>query len=767
MTRHFLSASTQRANRRVGQRFSSPLGRQRGLVTTVVLLFLISTVVFALGLMLVNSGNAVVDGERQADSTAAFFLAESGLDKAQADIIAGIAGSFNNSTCTGLGGSYNLGRGTVTLSAVSEPPTCDNSGTPVCSRCTVTATGQVSQATRTLTQDIGLTVRNGTYCNGSSSDCSNCQGTASTSCTPRNPPQWQLKLRNGSGYAGVGVFALTYIEQGATRAACAASSNCVLEVDLTSPSGGRGAVGAMTNAVTIQNGETYPIFQVMSRTDRNVAQVGAFFLGSTAAPTLTGSASTPGSSSYWNNRNADHDARTVGTNTEVTGATNDGTDSSVATACNTPNAGNNSIQTCTTWCMGGDTLVFSYSAYVTNLSDQLSRVTFGTNGSMGQNIVMRLAAKYPTSGITASPPPPTNVDAEIWYARNPNFSGGTTGVNAWSFKGKGSYGQVGAQWSSDNVTSVNGDVLTVGTSLPAGVYIYPDSVAGAGLGDILSSSGGPGSGAAAVNVDCTGGCPRIVSQSPGGTTGRNGTYKLSRSITNVQSHNSRNWTIDSKVLRVVTCDLCNFEAGDPYGFSSGAASVGTLQGQLSLSSSYGLSPEAIGGLGRYVMSVAAGRRAAGSLVLAAPTAGTFGATPTLGTRVYLPSSSNAPAAASLPMRIAVKSAASTGQLAYPSAASQTPLATAGTTVTAVATENATTVLTLGAAPTTRLEGATLCGGTCAMFVPGGTTNYLIEGMTSNFDGWSGGFVCLKGVDVAPQIVTSSTAATGRWTEPVQ
>ena len=54
--------------------------RQSGMVTMVVMLFLIATVVFALAQMLnVSSGN-VIDGQRQGDSTAAFFLAESGLD---------------------------------------------------------------------------------------------------------------------------------------------------------------------------------------------------------------------------------------------------------------------------------------------------------------------------------------------------------------------------------------------------------------------------------------------------------------------------------------------------------------------------------------------------------------------------------------------------------------------------------------------------------------------------------------------------------------
>jgi hypothetical protein len=68
-------------------------GRERGMVTIVVVLFLIATVVFALAQMLdVSSGN-VIDGQRQGDSAAAFFLAESGLERSRASVNAALAGT--------------------------------------------------------------------------------------------------------------------------------------------------------------------------------------------------------------------------------------------------------------------------------------------------------------------------------------------------------------------------------------------------------------------------------------------------------------------------------------------------------------------------------------------------------------------------------------------------------------------------------------------------------------------------------------------------
>ena len=72
------------------------------MVTLVVMLFLIATVVFALSQMLnVSSGN-VIDGRHQDDSTAAFFVAESGLEKAHASVNAALGGTFTNASCSGV-----------------------------------------------------------------------------------------------------------------------------------------------------------------------------------------------------------------------------------------------------------------------------------------------------------------------------------------------------------------------------------------------------------------------------------------------------------------------------------------------------------------------------------------------------------------------------------------------------------------------------------------------------------------------------------------
>ena len=686
---------------------------QRGMVTLVAMLFLIATVVFALSQMLGVSGGNVIDGQRQGDSTAAFFLAESGLEKAQAGVNAALAGNFSNAACTGIASNYALGSGSVRVTAVSEPAVCDNgAGTP-CTACTVTSTGQVGLSSRTLTQNMALSVTNGVTCNGANG------------CANSPAVTWRLNLKNAAAVAGIGVFNLTYVSQGNNQATCAAGSNCRLQLNLGSPSNGANAIGLMGNSVLIPAGTSYPIYQTM-RVDRdNLAEVGAFFLG-TSAPVLTGPTANPGAASYWNDNKNDA-APTVGASGSVSGATNDGTATSGGT-CSAPSA---HLQACTSWCYGGDTLVYSFSGSVTTLTDQLSSVTFGA----GPGVQMTRVAKYPN---TAVPRAPTNVDAEIWYARNPNFTGASPlAVNASSYKGRGT-GAVGARWTSSgsDATSISGTTLTVGNSFTG----YPTQIIN--VGDSISNTGGSGS------PSCTANCGTITAQlsstEPGGmTTGRGGrgTYQISGTQT-VGSANSRIWTISSTVLHVTACTICYFAGTDAL---SGLITGQTITSQASASNAYGLT-ETAGGIGRYTISGAASYVASGNTLRA----GTPG--PTL----YLPSSSSQPLVTVPAMLIAVKSG--TGVLPQ------------GTTVTAVSAPNAaTTAFTPSAAPTTALDGASLCAGTCAFFVPGATatTPFTLGGVTGNFNEWASGFTCLKGVDLTPQVVTSSRPDNARWTEVIQ
>lgn len=691
---------------------NAPPHRQRGMVTVVALLFFIATVVFGLAQMLTISAGNVAESQRQADRTAAFFLAESGLEKAQASLTAGLLTTDRSSACTGIASTYALGRGTVTLSGAFQA----GAGNDSPDTCTATSAARVGSAASSLAQELKLTARNGVYCNGNTTDCSN---------SPTRT--WQLQLRNSSGVAGIGLFALAYDEQGNNQASCAAASNCRLQLGVSSPAAGSNSVGLMGNAVLIPAGSTYPIYQTMSKGRDSLAEVGGFFLG-TSAPTLTGPDASTGAASWWNTGKNDA-TRTVGSNGGSTGGTNDGTASSGG-SCAAPSAAK---QTCTSWCWGGDTLVFSFSGNVTQLSDQLTSVTFGTNAGSGQNITLDKIAKFPSAALTGAP---ANVDAEIWYARNANFTGSTPlALNASSYKGRGT-GSVGAQWTSNNTdaTSISNGTLTVGTSF-SGTSGQVLSV-----GDTVSWSGGSGSPACPANTSCGTIASQVTPLQATEQLGGRGRYQLSGGL-NVPSASSRVWTVSSSVLRVSACTLCNFAAGDAL---SGLVSGRSVSSQALLDNGYGAT-EATGGVGRYAISGARTYVASGSNLYA----GTPDST------LYLPSTSSQPTLTSPRMLIALKSG--TGALAP------------GTRVTGVSTPNAaTTAFTVSTAPTTALDGATLCAGTCALFVPGATTNFALGGITANFNGWAAGFTCLKGVDLDPEPVPGSvSASSARWTEAVR
>ncbi len=688
------------------------------MVTVVVMLFLIATVIFALSQMLnVSSGN-VIDGQRQGNSTAAFYLAESGLERAQASLSDAYSSNINNTSCTGVAATYNLGLGTVALTGVSTPPTCDNDGGTPCTACTVTATGQVGISTRTLTRDLALTITNGTTCNGANTGCGN------------NPVTWRLRLKNAAAVAGIGIFNLTYIRKGNNQPTCAAGLVCNEQLNLSSPSNGDNSTGLMGNAVLIPAGSTYPIYQTMTKPNNNLAEVGTFFLGTTA-PTLT-AASPPGAASYWGDKNSS--GRTVGANSGVnTGGTTDGTATSSG-SCSALTAGN---QACTSWCYGGDTLVFSYAANVTALTDELSSVTFGTNASVGQNFPMTRIAKYPTTLVGGAP---KNVDAEIWYARNPNFIPTSTplAANASSYKGRGT-GAVGAAWTTANAssTSITLTTLTVG----AGFGGYPAQIISEG--DTVVSTG------VAANTTIV---KQLTSTESGGMTsmrGGKGTYEVSISQT-VAAANNRLWTVNSNVLNVTACTICYFVQADVVGLSGLSAGRAINLAQTT-ANTYDRT-EAFGGLGRYQISGTATRVASG-ITLYAGTAAVFAGTPA--TTLYLPSGSSQPAVTTPAMRIIVKSG--TGALAP------------NTTVTEVNEPTGsvnTRAVTVTPVPTTVLDNASLCAGTCALFIPGAITTFALGGMTVNFNEWASGFTCLKGVNLMPQVVTTTSPANARWIEVV-
>jgi|GEM_PF-2967912 len=663
--------------------------RQRGMVTMVVMLFLIATVVFALSQMLNVSSANVIDGQRQGDSTAAFFLAESGLEKGHAIVNAAFGPTFNNASCTAIptaaSSPYNLGRGSVSVSAVSTPGTCDNSGVTPCEKCTVISSGQVGVSNRTLTQDMLLTTANGVSCNAAISDCTNVSAP---------PPTWKLNLYNNYPTPAIAVFSLTAQRQGAQTGASCTNPACKLEWNINT-SNGAASVGSMGNAVSIASGGSYAIYQTLS-TNYNVAEVGALFPGSSPGPSLTGryvsGSAVPGGAAYWNDNESGSTGGTIAKANSTNGFfTNDGTWTDPATDTCTTAPVPGSKQTCTSWCYGGDTLVFGFAGSSLSVADELSAVTFDT---AGQNIAMTRIAKFPTIGIAGAP---GNVYSEIWYARNPGFlsaSDARSGALVTGYAGAVFTGSISKNSTTLTVTSWSGAPLQVGNVINGGID------AGTKICALGTGTGGNGT----YTVSSTASCSPAVNQG--------------------SNHNDQAMSVSASVLTVTAAPIANLAPGDKI-FGTGVFAGTTIA-----------SPgTGTGGIGTYNLSA--------SQAFASTTITSDNPTVTSASGTVVPTANT--------MIVSVKIGG-----AVPAA----------TTIVSTPAPTATT-FKLSQRPTTPLVNATICGGTCAFFQHGAaaTTSFNVI-KSANTGYWGAGFMCLKGVDIAPQVVTSSSVFSRRWTEVI-
>jgi len=131
--------------------------RQSGMVALMAVLLLVTAVVFTLSQTMGISGTAGNDNLQQLSSAAAFFLAESGVENAQASLrSAALAGTNTNSSCTDLAAlpAQRLGSGSLQGSfryttASSTPALCGGAN-PACTSCSITVRGNVGASSRTI-----------------------------------------------------------------------------------------------------------------------------------------------------------------------------------------------------------------------------------------------------------------------------------------------------------------------------------------------------------------------------------------------------------------------------------------------------------------------------------------------------------------------------------------------------------------------------------------------------------------------------------------
>lgn len=141
--------------------------RQRGIVSIVAAIILIAVVILVLSQTHDILGNTSNTNQTQRDSVAAFFLAESGIERAQAVISsAATAGTLSNTTCstTGIGsGPFLVGGGEFQYTFFESSPTggCGGANQPACSACTVEVRGRFDTSARVIRTTISTTPSEG------------------------------------------------------------------------------------------------------------------------------------------------------------------------------------------------------------------------------------------------------------------------------------------------------------------------------------------------------------------------------------------------------------------------------------------------------------------------------------------------------------------------------------------------------------------------------------------------------------------------------
>jgi hypothetical protein len=94
---------------------------------------------------------------------------------------------------------------------------------------------------------------------------------------------------------------------------------------------------------------------------------------------------------------------------------------------------------------------------------------------------------------------------------------------------------------------------------------------------------------------------------------------------------------------------------------------------------------------------------------------------------------------------------------------------ASTTISAAPTATLFRVSGGSLNPAPALSAAQVCGGICAFFSTGATTNYQFFRTTNNLGqaDWGSGFACLKGANITPNAVFSSLVQPHSWSEVMQ
>ena len=658
--------------------------RQQGIVTVMVAIILIAAVIFVLSQTLGITGSSSTDSGQQMAGTEALFIAESGLERGQG-LISAAANPAAASACTGVTGSFPLGKGTVNLSNVSTPAGC----TTACTGCTITSTGTVGSSSRTVTRTIAITPGSsgGVSCNSATTNCTNL-----TANPPSVPPTWSLTVTNTTGQPALALLHLAATRQGNPSAAnCTAQSNCQLKWVINSQNGDDSVV-SMGNLYSLAVGASTPnVFQTITSSRPEDVAFSAILLPGNINPTMVGA--------YWDDT-TNGSGGTHGKEHDNGGTTNNGAATSSGNCTTNPAPAPSTTQACTNWCYGGDRLVFGFAGAGNRenaVADMLTSVTFNTNGNPSQNIALTRISHFPTP---STPGASAKIYSELWSVYNPAYLYGA--------KATGSIAQNVSGPAFTASTTSGSSTLTVTTAPGPKLISVGDTIAGAGIP--------PGT--------------KIVSQNSG-STGLTGTYTISANATATATGISMASTRTE--LTVTAVDGGTLGVGQTL--SSSAAGTDVTPGTTIVALGTGS-----GSTGTYYLSTA--QTVTSRTIISGATSS--------GTTISVPNGP-LPGVGTI---VAVRADNGFGRF------------TAKATVQSVNSANNTFVV--DANPSTALNGAQICGGTCAFFDhTSATTNFSIV-KPAETDSWASGFICVSGADLAPVIGSTGSALNATtWSEVVK
>ena len=674
--------------------------RVRGFVSVFAVLLLFGGLLFFLLQTLRQSAWGAIDSLRQLDSEAALLLAESGLEHSR--LLLQGADLSQASACQSLAGvpPYSLGAGRVALAGF--PNRKGSACLDDCDTCTVSATGQVRGIERELRLALPQAGRS------SPAGCGG-QGVLPVSCPVAGiaPADWHAVVEHvlpqplspallltNLGFVRYPGSSPDDVYPGASCAALGSDASvrpCESQWFIESSNKKNPAVVASRGATVALDGLDYQLKQQLSLNSLFAASA-ATFRGLTGRPVWVGS--------YWGV------GVTTGANASTTqGWTNYGVaclpDAPVGKDCPAPTPVNLADpltgQSSRSWCSGADTLVIGFTgSSASGGSGRLLSLRFGPDHVASVEIAqapVEFPLTDPAQGRSS------RLYSTLRYLYNPDFLTATdvlSGAVLNASMGSVAQARLSKDSGSMAVNAVAGAALAAGDLLD-----NPDLVSGTTLLFCSGSRLIDG-----VNLPCG--------------VGGSGAYDLSQPAR--RSDASAQVRVLSHTLWVTSASRPYLEAGDTL--SGTGVARGSVVDVCSGSRWVGgvAVPCGTGGLGAYAVSGNAQAFAPTEILTNGRSISTASGLPQAGTR------------------LAFLSGSGTGRanLGASSFIASAPVASGA---------GAYKLFDLAQRPATRVSGAQLCGGMCALFdheSGGGSFEIEITGTTQ----WAAGLSCLRGVDPA-------------------